>query len=407
MRSKHVRALLFLAALSAGISFNIKNTYAVDNKYDTAMEALYASTYQDIFYDKTPGSPLEYEAEDGVDTATGHLSLQRCDLYLEGTGGMDFELSRFYNSNDAGIGHPVSKSVDEIDVNNIYVKFKGEDGKTHSMTVASDIYKNHKNALKDMLYNYTKGDKARDDEVKDTQKTKVVNGIPYNVYGISTGWSFDFPWIETMSIKEGAESKWTPKPVYLHFGSKGSMAIATKAKKKKKTYKITGFEGYNYSDIKLENISKKVGGVKCKYLLRDKTGMRTYFNADGVVVLQKDAHNNTIKYTYRDKIYFDKITDSVGREIVFHYGEEKNGMRFLEKVTVQGKKVKGGVSAKTIKYSISEKSYTPKNGSKIYGSVLNSVTVDGTKETYGYRTVETFVNTSGYLIAGHKSGISD
>lgn len=403
MRSKRVKALLFLTALFTGISVNINNAYAVDDKYDTVMEAVYATTYKDIFYDKTAGSPLEYEAEDGVDTATGHLSLQRCDLYLEGTGGMDFALSRFYNSNDANIGHPTSKQVDEIDVDNIYVKFKGEDGKTHSMTVASDIYKNHKTALKDMLYNYTKGDQARDDEVKDTQKTKVVNGIPYNVYGISTGWSFDFPWIETMSIKEGDESKWAPKPVYLHFGSKGSMAIATKAKKKKKTYKITGFEGYDYSDIKLENISKKVDGVKCKYLLRDKTGMRTYFNADGVVVLQKDAHNNTIKYTYRDKIYFNKITDSVGREIVFHYGEEKNGMRFLEKVTVQGKKVKGGVSAKTIKYAISETSYTPKNGKKIYGSVLDSVTVDGTKEKYGYRTVETFVNTSGYLIAGHRA----
>ena len=29
----------------------------------------------------------------------------------------------------------------------------------------------------------------------------------------------------------------------------------------------------------------------CTYLLRDKTGLRTYFNEDGVVVLQKDAHD--------------------------------------------------------------------------------------------------------------------
>lgn len=44
-------------------------------------------------------------------------------------------------------------------------------------------------------------------------------------------------------------------------------------------------------------------GISCTYLLRDKTGLRTYFNEDGVVVLQKDAHDNAITYTYTDAIH--------------------------------------------------------------------------------------------------------
>ena len=53
-------------------------------------------------------------------------------------------------------------------------------------------------------------------------------------------------------------------------------------------------------------------GISCTYLLRDKTGLRTYFNEDGVVVLQKDTHDNAITYTYTDAIHLAAITDSVG-----------------------------------------------------------------------------------------------
>ena len=93
-------------------------------------------------------------------------------------------------------------------------------------------------------------------------------------------------------------------------------------------------------------------------------------------MLQKDAHDNKITYTYTDDIYFSKITDSVGREIVFHYKDD-DGEKTLASVTVQGQSSEGGVSKKTITYETEEKSYTPHYGDRLQGVVLTSATVDG------------------------------
>lgn len=78
---------------------------AAGETYDTAMEAAYGDTFRSVYENRLAGSPLEAEAADGVDTATGHLMLSRTDLSLEGTGGMDFELNRYYDSNEANLGH--------------------------------------------------------------------------------------------------------------------------------------------------------------------------------------------------------------------------------------------------------------------------------------------------------------
>ena len=194
---------------------------------------------------------------------------------------------------------------------------------------------------------------------------------------------------------------WGKNPAYLHYGSAGGIGIETEADDATKTYSIKGLEGYDYDDIKLEDWDKTVDGIACKYLLRDKTGLRTYFNEDGVIVLQKDVHDNTVTFTYTDDIYFSKITDSVGREIVFHYSGEGDE-KAVTSVTVQGKNVDGGVSSKTITYETEEKSYTPHHGDRLNGVILTSATVDGSKETYSYKTVERLVNTSGAGVASQR-----
>ena len=232
-----------------------------------------------------------------------------------------------------------------------------------------------------------------------TQRTKIVSNERHNVYGLASGWRYDFPWIETVTLTE--KEGWGKEPRYLHYGSAGVMNIETETDNASKSYSIKGLEGYGYEDIKLEDWDKTVDGIACKYLLRDKTGLRTYFNEDGVVVLQKDAHNNKITYTYTDRIYFSKITDSVGREIVFHYKED-DGEKTLSSVTVQGQRMEGGVSKKTITYETEEKSYTPHYGDRLHGVILTSATVDGSKETYGYKTVERLVNTSGAGVASQR-----
>ncbi|MDE6635597.1 MAG: hypothetical protein K2K09_03200, partial [Lachnospiraceae bacterium] len=399
-----IRQTLFGAVAAAMISVTFLCTdcdtcQAAGEYYNTALEASYGDTFRSVYENRLAGSPLEAEEADGVDTATGHLIISRNDLSLEGTGGMDFELNRYYDSNEANIGHATVEYTEKMEVDTIWVNYTASDGTQRRIIVNAAVWKNHKNALKNLLIKYEKGEGRRGmsldgkpDYEENTQRTKIVSNKEHNVYGVASGWRYDFPWIETVTLTE--KEGWGKEPKYLHYGSAGVMNIESETDDASRSYHIKGLEDYDYNDIKLEDWDKTVDGIACKYLLRDKTGLRTYFNENGVVVLQKDAHDNKITYIYTDDIYFSKITDSVGREIVFHYNDD-NGEKTLASVTVHGQNVEGGVSNKTITYETEEKSYTPHYGDRLSGVVLTSATVDGSKEKYSYKTVERLVNTAG------------
>lgn len=374
---------------------------AVGNTYNTATDAGFGQTFTRLYNEKVAGSPLEAESPDGVDTASGHLVLSRTDLSLEGTGGMDFELNRYYDNNEAIIGNPTVETVNELKIDIKEVYYKTQDGVERMIYVNSVLLKKHKKALKDLMGSYTVATGPEVTTEKNTRRTKILSREDSNVYGLASGWKFDLPWIETVTITEDGQAEWGARPAYLHFGSIGMMGIDTTADEASHTYAIAGLSGYDYSDVKLEDWNKEVDGIPCRYLLRDKTGLRTYFNEDGVVVLQKDAHDNAITYRYTDKIYLKEVTDSVGRVIQFHY-EEEDGPKQLTSVTVEGAETPGGVSKKTVRYTYEERNYTPLNSDPVSGLVLKSATVDGSKETYDYRILERLMTTCGHGAASQR-----
>ena len=379
---------------------------AAGETYQTAVEAAYGDTFRGVYENYLAGSPLEAENPDGVDTASGRLMLSRTDLSLEGTGGMDLELNRYYDSNEANLGHATVEYLDKLEIDTVWVKYRTQDKKEHKILVNRALLSKHKKALKDLLVSYEVGEAHRnveqdgEDAIETkTQRTKIVSREGHDVYEIASGWRYDLPWIETVTLAE--EEGWGKNPAYLHYGSAGVIGIETSADAAAKTYAIQGLSGYSYEDLKLEDFKQTVDGISCTYLLRDKTGLRTYFNEDCVVVLQKDAHDNAITYTYTDAIHLAAITDSVGRKIVFHY-EGEGADKVLKTVTVQGKEAAGGVTKKTITYETEEKTYTPHHGDVLNGFVLTAATVDGSRETYTYRTVERLMNTSGAGIASQR-----
>ena len=189
----------FLSANSS-ICQAVGENPTVGEVYDTALEAAYGDTFRSVYENRLAGSPLEAEVADGVDTATGHLMLSRNDLSLEGTGGMDFELDRYYDSNEANLGHATVEHVDALKVDTIRVHFTDQEGKDKSIVVNIAIWNKHKNALKNLLVKYTKGDVWRDATENDTQRTKIVSNEGHNVYGLASGWRYDFPWIETVTL---------------------------------------------------------------------------------------------------------------------------------------------------------------------------------------------------------------
>lgn len=388
------KKIFFSVLFVAGIVYFPNRASAVCVSYRTAAEAVYTESYNRIATDSVAGSPLEAETIDGVDPSTGNLTLLRDDLSLEGMAGMDFNLTRYYDSKKARIGKAVAEEKKNFAMDTVRISFTAGSGKKQEIVVNTAIYNKHKDALKDMFVSYKEAGDGKYTTEEVTEQTKLVSGSNYNVYGISTGWAFDFPWIETMTL----DSDPVEIPVYLHYGSGGTMRIATDGNNR-----ITGFLNYGYQDIKLEDFQQTVDGVSCRYLLRDKAGLRTYFNKDGVIVMQKDNHDNTIRFTYRNAIYLDTITDSVGRIVKFDYAKSAHGLLQLQKVSVEGKNVAGGVSKKTITYKSSETSYQPLRGNKMYGSRLNSVTANGTRETYTYDTVESLVNTAGAGVASQRA----
>lgn len=89
-----------------------------------------------------------------------------------------------------------------------------------------------------------------------TQRTKIVSNEGHNVYGLASGWRYDFPWIETVTLAE--DEGLGKNPAYLHYGSTGVMNIETEKDDFGKSYHIEGLEDYNYDDIKLEDCDKTV-----------------------------------------------------------------------------------------------------------------------------------------------------
>ena len=122
--------------------------------YNTAVEAAYGDTFRSVYENHLAGSPLEAECPDGVDTATGHLMLSRNDLSLDGTGGMDFELSRYYDSNEANLGHATVEYTNKLEVDTIWVNYTAADGSQRRIIVNAAVWKNHKKALKNLLATY-------------------------------------------------------------------------------------------------------------------------------------------------------------------------------------------------------------------------------------------------------------
>lgn len=256
-----------------------------------------------IYRNHVSGSPLEAIATDGVDISTGKLILTRSDMTLEGKGGLDFELTRYYNSDESKL---VSSRENE----------QGSLG----------------------------------------------------AYHIGAGWSYDIPWIEMV---DGEESN-NKIPSILHFGSIGCMGIKTDKIDDKGKYRIIGIEGYHYDDIMLSDYENNAEDKGFCYLLRDKTGRRTYFNEYGLVVLIKDKYDNRIHFKYNDTDRLVEILDSAGRRIEFEY--DKDYPERLSNVAVNGKESDGGVRKKIVRYEYSDSD----------SAVLKSAIVNGKEEQYEY-----------------------
>ena len=145
-----------------------------------------------------------------------------------------------------------------------------------------------------------------------------TSGYDHNLtdkyFDIGIGWEFDFPYIERLYGNTSGERG---NAEYLHFGAKGIWRIDEDNK----------LDGYYLNDLVLSK-GGTFNNQSCWYTLTEKNGKKYYFGTLGQLYGIEDRFGNNIKFEYNTVRLYDghnypyqlkKITDSVGREIIFDY----------------------------------------------------------------------------------------
>ena len=408
-RTIKVLFITIIATISAGILLSI-SVGAVETFNGTMVGEKYMESYTDMTGNKVAGSPYEAEAdEDGVNPATGDVMLTRTDIELEGKNGFDFELSRYYNSSESGIGQPWLDTKSSYKNSRVRIEFK-YNGETINITIHKGVFDNSEGILKELLGAFTVvGVESPSSSNIYTNTTKMNSAYEKTPYIISNGWYFDLPWVETMYGKTGNTERVAK---YLHFGSIGMIKV-------NRNNEHSGLRDYNNKDVRFSQVSNS----GYKYVLKEKDGTRTFFNANGLIIEKKDKHNNSIKFEYSG-MQLSKITDSVGRTINFSY-RTTEGVSVLQYAWVKAsKQVAGGVDNAVAKYNVSTDTFKTwqKKGDETADFVsknltavkLNSVELGGSVpssgvqakkgkdvESYTYEEKDAIVSIVGTYLFGH------
>ena len=63
---------------------------------------------------------------------------------------MDLELNRYYDSNEANLGHATVEYLDKLEIDTVWVKYRTQDKKEHKILVNRALLSKHKKALKEI-----------------------------------------------------------------------------------------------------------------------------------------------------------------------------------------------------------------------------------------------------------------
>src|SRR3989339_1756212 len=311
----------------------------------------------------TPAFSVNNIQKESIDPATGTLEVKYTDIFLKGTNGLDLSLTRYYNSLESNVSE-VKARLTNGEMYRFLITFYSYDQYENGLTVyyvynqqsyaeylslseaqkERDYYKNP-----DGSYLYVIKSEPIIDSIGTYIHYQVLDVGSINTgmssfyydsmsdktyadkyFNIGKGWTFDLPFIETRDSYK-----------YLHYGSSGTFRF------------IEGYYPYfpdnPYNDIKIEKDdaeSYSNGQTVSKYIVTEKTGLKTYFAGDGRLLKIVDKFENEIKFTHTPVVnyengvvsilyYIKKIVDTVGREIVFNYSDNQVTITVADKTNSQ------------------------------------------------------------------------
>ncbi|MEA4884992.1 MAG: hypothetical protein VB144_15300, partial [Clostridia bacterium] len=202
-----------------------------------------------------------------VDPSSGALTVRHTDFTLPGRGGLDFSLTRVYNSGLAG-----------FDLPRVHAKYVETEDDCHVTKVWGE---------------------------------KIPNTYFDRRFGLGVGWRFAFPTIE-----------FTDGQKFLHMDDGGVYKIGGGY------YDDVGYYlvDYDVQDMTFsadKSYVSSLDGAKSEYRLRRKDGVKWLFGSDGRLLCTRDRFGNEIKFQCEvpsgGLARIVRAVDTVGRQILFSY----------------------------------------------------------------------------------------
>ncbi|BES63691.1 hypothetical protein SANA_01300 [Gottschalkiaceae bacterium SANA] len=264
-------SIICISMLLACSSMGFSDTLAENLNNLQTPRAMYNTELSNSYYQSNQTS--EY-----VDPQSGELVITQTDYVLPGRNGLDLEIKRMYKSSVANGNIPSIKTTN--------------------------------------LGSY---DHSR-------------SGITFyqKYYGLDQGWRFSFPMIE-VKFNKSDDSE------YMFYHSENGAIYEIDINKTEED-DFYSFKNRTLQDLVIEQDDSYNNGQNSneslsKYVIRQKDGKSLYFSASGRILGIQDRYGNTINFNYADIIYrspplspvnysrtlITKITDSLGRDIVFDY----------------------------------------------------------------------------------------
>ncbi|PYI56314.1 polymorphic toxin-type HINT domain-containing protein [Paenibacillus flagellatus] len=347
-----------------------------------------------------------YRSQEAVDRQSGSLSINVTDLVLPGRDGLDFALSRHYNSNQAQMGEMRSVFTEVSSGWNYYKDYNYWqyvfEGYTSNgsgpYTSYSSLYKTYEEAetaCSSYANSTTYAQKVcRVQPRNETYRkffswSNVAEKTSYlrSRYDLGAGWALGLPSLQIVKSPPDDGSE-----IHFHDGTGASYYVSF-------TYnpEDSNLVGYPRDDVKfyMDNGTYSNGQKSSSYVFSSHDLRKTYFADDGRLLGIKDRFGNEIRFSHVvrtvngvEYAYVQQITDSIGRIIQLTYDNAIDNPAATEDnvtvtVTYPGEPGKQTVVKYTKKRHIVDGRYEP----YLYAVTKAPNTSDQTTTYYEYESV--------------------
>ncbi|WP_176706379.1 discoidin domain-containing protein, partial [Paenibacillus hemerocallicola] len=363
-----------------------------------------------------------YRSQEAIDPQSGSLSINVSDLVLPGRDGLDFALTRHYNSNQAQMGEMKASFTDAGTNGNYYkdvyywyyilVWYSStgsgpnqefgsnyrtiEEAQAACLANASNyadyscrlLETNGANYIDPVTHTYTQARYVTYRKNFNVASIAEKTSYQRERFDLGAGWSLGIP---SVQIKKAEPDN--GNEIHFHDGTGAAYRVYFTA-----FLDDSNLEGYPREDVKfdLDSGTYSNGEKTSVYVFITNDKRKTYFADDGRVLGIVDRFGNEIKFTHINRSvngssypYLSQITDSIGRIIQFVYDNAIDNPTFAgDNVTVSVTHPDELGKQLTVKYTKMRHMVDGRYEPYLYSASMSPGTSEETITYYQYDTKE-------------------